>query len=133
MNETPATVEPNATASTPATVESDPTASTPTQPSTRSGHKVHLPTSVIYHNRSFDRDNNLLLFKVIGSEIKMYMHIQHIVLSKEFSEIDEDEFSENEYMLVGNGDDLLDNEYECTDTDVEEKNIVDISLLDEKE
>ncbi|GFY05001.1 transposable element Tcb2 transposase [Trichonephila clavipes] len=47
MNETPATVEPNATASTPATVESDPTASTPTQPSTRSGRKVHLPTSVV--------------------------------------------------------------------------------------
>ncbi|GFX22464.1 integrase catalytic domain-containing protein [Trichonephila clavipes] len=44
-NETPATVEPNATASTPATVEFDPTASTPTQPSTRSGRKVHLPTS----------------------------------------------------------------------------------------
>ncbi|GFW76646.1 hypothetical protein TNCV_4943631 [Trichonephila clavipes] len=44
-NETPATVEPNATASTPATAESDPTASTPTQPSTRSGRKVHLPTS----------------------------------------------------------------------------------------
>ncbi|GFS90650.1 retrovirus-related Pol polyprotein from transposon 412 [Trichonephila clavipes] len=43
-NETPDTVEPNATASTPATVESDPTASTPTQPSTRSGRKVHLPT-----------------------------------------------------------------------------------------
>ncbi|GFX01869.1 integrase catalytic domain-containing protein [Trichonephila clavipes] len=43
-NETPSTVEPNATASTPATVESDPTASTPTQPSTRSGRKVHLPT-----------------------------------------------------------------------------------------
>ncbi|GFY27814.1 integrase catalytic domain-containing protein [Trichonephila clavipes] len=43
-NETPATVEPNATASTPATVESDPTASTPTQPSTRSGRKVHLST-----------------------------------------------------------------------------------------
>ncbi|GFT95159.1 integrase catalytic domain-containing protein [Trichonephila clavipes] len=43
-NETPATVEPNATASTPATVESDPTASTPTQPSTSSGRKVHLPT-----------------------------------------------------------------------------------------
>ncbi|GFW43654.1 hypothetical protein TNCV_4770031 [Trichonephila clavipes] len=43
-NETPATVEPNATASTPATVVSDPTASTPTQPSTRSGRKVHLPT-----------------------------------------------------------------------------------------
>ncbi|GFS80107.1 hypothetical protein TNCV_2988781 [Trichonephila clavipes] len=43
-NETPATLEPNATASTPATVESDPTASTPTQPSTRSGRKVHLPT-----------------------------------------------------------------------------------------
>ncbi|GFT89449.1 transposon Tf2-11 polyprotein [Trichonephila clavipes] len=43
-NETPATVEPNATASTPVTVESDPTASTPTQPSTRSGRKVHLPT-----------------------------------------------------------------------------------------
>ncbi|GFW61229.1 hypothetical protein TNCV_434531 [Trichonephila clavipes] len=43
-NETPATVEPNTTASTPATVESDPTASTPTQPSTRSGRKVHLPT-----------------------------------------------------------------------------------------
>ncbi|GFW88345.1 integrase catalytic domain-containing protein [Trichonephila clavipes] len=41
---TPATVEPNATALTPATVESDPTASTPTQPSTRSGRKVHLPT-----------------------------------------------------------------------------------------
>ncbi|GFW61502.1 hypothetical protein TNCV_347501 [Trichonephila clavipes] len=38
----PATVEPNAT---PATVEHDPTASTPTQPSTRSGRKVHLPTS----------------------------------------------------------------------------------------
>ncbi|GFU72392.1 retrovirus-related Pol polyprotein from transposon 412 [Trichonephila clavipes] len=45
MNETPATVKPNATASTPDTVESDPTASTPTQPSTRSGRKVHLPTS----------------------------------------------------------------------------------------
>ncbi|GFS66049.1 retrovirus-related Pol polyprotein from transposon 17.6 [Trichonephila clavipes] len=45
-NETPATVEPNATASTPATVESDPTASTPTQRSTRSGRKVHLPTRV---------------------------------------------------------------------------------------
>ncbi|GFW70343.1 transposon Tf2-11 polyprotein [Trichonephila clavipes] len=43
-NETPATVEPNATASTPATVESDPTDLTPTQPSTRSGRKVHLPT-----------------------------------------------------------------------------------------
>ncbi|GFS87371.1 integrase catalytic domain-containing protein [Trichonephila clavipes] len=46
-NETPATVEPNASASTPATVESDPTASTPTQPSTRSGRKVHLPTRTI--------------------------------------------------------------------------------------
>ncbi|GFU72891.1 transposon Tf2-8 polyprotein [Trichonephila clavipes] len=43
-NETPATVEPNATSPTPATVEHDPTASTPTQPSTRSGRKVHLPT-----------------------------------------------------------------------------------------
>ncbi|GFU63339.1 integrase catalytic domain-containing protein [Trichonephila clavipes] len=43
-NETPATVEPNATAPTPATVEHDPTASTPTQPSTRSGRKVHLPS-----------------------------------------------------------------------------------------
>ncbi|GFT27122.1 hypothetical protein TNCV_4676361 [Trichonephila clavipes] len=43
-NETPATVEPNATAPTPATVEHDPTASTPTQPSTSSGRKVHLPT-----------------------------------------------------------------------------------------
>ncbi|GFV31629.1 transposon Tf2-8 polyprotein [Trichonephila clavipes] len=43
-NETPATVEPYATAPTPATVEHDPTASTPTQPSTRSGRKVHLPT-----------------------------------------------------------------------------------------
>ncbi|GFT26054.1 retrovirus-related Pol polyprotein from transposon 17.6 [Trichonephila clavipes] len=43
-NETPATVEPNATAPTPATVEHDPTASTPTQPSTRSGRKVHLST-----------------------------------------------------------------------------------------
>ncbi|GFX18785.1 hypothetical protein TNCV_3019421 [Trichonephila clavipes] len=43
-NETPATVEPNATAPTPSTVEHDPTASTPTQPSTRSGRKVHLPT-----------------------------------------------------------------------------------------
>ncbi|GFX21905.1 hypothetical protein TNCV_2311831 [Trichonephila clavipes] len=31
---------------TPATVESDPTISTPTQPSTRSGRKVHLPTKV---------------------------------------------------------------------------------------
>ncbi|GFS55914.1 integrase catalytic domain-containing protein [Trichonephila clavipes] len=40
-NETPATVEPNAT---PTIVEHDPTASTPTQPSTRSGRKVHLPT-----------------------------------------------------------------------------------------
>ncbi|GFX87981.1 integrase catalytic domain-containing protein [Trichonephila clavipes] len=43
-NETPATVEPNVTAPTPATVEHDPTASTPTQPSIRSGRKVHLPT-----------------------------------------------------------------------------------------
>ncbi|GFV22968.1 transposon Tf2-6 polyprotein [Trichonephila clavipes] len=43
-NETPATVKPNATAPTPSTVEHDPTASTPTQPSTRSGRKVHLPT-----------------------------------------------------------------------------------------
>ncbi|GFW74210.1 hypothetical protein TNCV_2524141 [Trichonephila clavipes] len=50
MNEIPATVEPNATASTPATVESDPTASTPTQPSTRSGRKVHLPTRTIYEH-----------------------------------------------------------------------------------
>ncbi|GFV35560.1 hypothetical protein TNCV_3205911 [Trichonephila clavipes] len=41
-NETPATVEPNATASTPATVESDPTASTPTEPSTRSGRKKFI-------------------------------------------------------------------------------------------
>ncbi|GFW41719.1 retrovirus-related Pol polyprotein from transposon 412 [Trichonephila clavipes] len=39
-----ATVEPNATATTPATVEHDPTASMPSQPSTRSGRKVHLPT-----------------------------------------------------------------------------------------
>ncbi|GFX13333.1 integrase catalytic domain-containing protein [Trichonephila clavipes] len=44
MNETLATMEPNATAPTPATVEQDPTASKPTQPSTRSGRKVHLPT-----------------------------------------------------------------------------------------
>ncbi|GFT31795.1 retrovirus-related Pol polyprotein from transposon 297 [Trichonephila clavipes] len=43
-NETPATVELNATAPTPATVEHDPTASTTTQPSTRSGRKVNLPT-----------------------------------------------------------------------------------------
>ncbi|GFW38504.1 hypothetical protein TNCV_4610111 [Trichonephila clavipes] len=43
-NETPATVEPNPTL---ATVEHDPTASTPTQPSTRFGRKVHLPTSFI--------------------------------------------------------------------------------------
>ncbi|GFU82119.1 integrase catalytic domain-containing protein [Trichonephila clavipes] len=43
-NETPATVEHNATAPTPATVKHDSTASTPTQPSTRSGRKVHLPT-----------------------------------------------------------------------------------------
>ncbi|GFT95037.1 hypothetical protein TNCV_1473031 [Trichonephila clavipes] len=43
-NETPATVESNATAPTPATVKHDPTASTPTQPSTRSGRKAHLPT-----------------------------------------------------------------------------------------
>ncbi|GFU84160.1 transposon Tf2-9 polyprotein [Trichonephila clavipes] len=43
-NETPATVEPNVTAPTPATVEHDSTTSTPTQPSTRSGRKVHLPT-----------------------------------------------------------------------------------------
>ncbi|GFT03015.1 integrase catalytic domain-containing protein [Trichonephila clavipes] len=49
MNETPATVEPNVTAPTPATVEHDPTASTPTQPSTRSGHKVHLPTRYRWH------------------------------------------------------------------------------------
>ncbi|GFX38569.1 integrase catalytic domain-containing protein [Trichonephila clavipes] len=54
-NETPATVEPNATASTPATVESDPTASTPTQPSTRSGRKVHLPTREL-RNRSRERE-----------------------------------------------------------------------------
>ncbi|GFW17142.1 hypothetical protein TNCV_2762661 [Trichonephila clavipes] len=43
MNETPATVEPNATAYT-CYCGIDPTASTPTQPSTRSGRKVHLPT-----------------------------------------------------------------------------------------
>ncbi|GFX95931.1 hypothetical protein TNCV_2085111 [Trichonephila clavipes] len=48
-NETPATVEPNATAPTPATVEHNPTASTPTQPSTRSGRKVHLPTRYRWH------------------------------------------------------------------------------------
>ncbi|GFU76751.1 hypothetical protein TNCV_2391461 [Trichonephila clavipes] len=53
-NETPATVEPNATASTPATVESDPTASTPTQPSTRSGRKVHLPTSRSFEHHTGD-------------------------------------------------------------------------------
>ncbi|GFV52589.1 hypothetical protein TNCV_4303721 [Trichonephila clavipes] len=54
-NETPATVEPNATASTPATVESDPTASTPTQPSTRSGRKVHLPTRMPDHATRQDK------------------------------------------------------------------------------
>ncbi|GFW59529.1 transposon Tf2-11 polyprotein [Trichonephila clavipes] len=43
-NETPATVEPNVTTPTPSTVEQDPTASMPTQPYTRSGRKVHLPT-----------------------------------------------------------------------------------------
>ncbi|GFX14913.1 hypothetical protein TNCV_1486541 [Trichonephila clavipes] len=50
---TPATVEPNATASTPATVESDPIASTPTQRSTRSGRKVHLPTRCSSHPTNF--------------------------------------------------------------------------------
>ncbi|GFS54055.1 hypothetical protein TNCV_3762501 [Trichonephila clavipes] len=55
-NETPATVEPNATASTPATVESDPTASTPTQPSTRSGRKVHLPTRINHYNSIFSAE-----------------------------------------------------------------------------
>ncbi|GFU50932.1 transposable element Tcb1 transposase [Trichonephila clavipes] len=49
---TPATVEPNAT---PATVEHDPTASTPTQPSTRSGRKVHLPTRQIVSIAVTDR------------------------------------------------------------------------------
>ncbi|GFW71939.1 hypothetical protein TNCV_3221151 [Trichonephila clavipes] len=58
---TPATVEPNATASTPATVESDPTASTPTRPSTRSGRKVHLPTSQL---ASLDKNNALREIKL---------------------------------------------------------------------
>ncbi|GFU91653.1 5'-nucleotidase domain-containing protein 3 [Trichonephila clavipes] len=61
-NETPATVEPNATASTPATVESDPTASTPTQPSTRSGRKVHLPTS----ERIEQQHNDVISLTLIG-------------------------------------------------------------------
>ncbi|GFU23712.1 integrase catalytic domain-containing protein [Trichonephila clavipes] len=43
-NETPVTVETNAT---PTIVEHDPTASTPTQPSTRSGRKVHLSTRFV--------------------------------------------------------------------------------------
>ncbi|GFU48263.1 transposon Tf2-11 polyprotein [Trichonephila clavipes] len=46
-NETPATVEPNATAPTPATVESDPTASTPTQRSTRSGPKFIFQLGIV--------------------------------------------------------------------------------------
>ncbi|GFV97450.1 hypothetical protein TNCV_2039581 [Trichonephila clavipes] len=67
-NETPATVEPNATAPTPATVvEHDPTASTPTQPSTRSGRKVHLPT----------RFPNLTIFMLfLGLSIRTIIKIQ---------------------------------------------------------
>ncbi|GFW95181.1 hypothetical protein TNCV_313851 [Trichonephila clavipes] len=64
-NETPATVEPNATASTPATVESDPTATTPTQPSTRSRRKVHLLTSeeclTTQRGKLFTRDLETIL------------------------------------------------------------------------
>ncbi|GFX98990.1 uncharacterized protein TNCV_4301651 [Trichonephila clavipes] len=57
MNETPATVEPNPT---PATVEHDPTASTPTQPSTRSGRKVHLPFRGKHLRRIITAHNSLL-------------------------------------------------------------------------
>ncbi|GFV16768.1 HTH_Tnp_Tc3_2 domain-containing protein [Trichonephila clavipes] len=53
-NETPATLEHNATAPTPPTVEHDPTASTPTQPSTRSSRKVHLPTRKVLKDIKID-------------------------------------------------------------------------------
>ncbi|GFW85425.1 uncharacterized protein TNCV_144701 [Trichonephila clavipes] len=67
-NETPATVEPNATASTPATVESEPTASTPTQPSTRSGRKVHLPTR--YSDSFLQLNSSTMRTLIISKEIK---------------------------------------------------------------
>ncbi|GFV69566.1 integrase catalytic domain-containing protein [Trichonephila clavipes] len=82
-NETPATVEPNPT---PATVESDPTASTPTQPSTRSGRKVHLPTrckrfsaqktEVVPSSLPKDRISNSKIFQVVGVDLAGPLHLK---------------------------------------------------------
>ncbi|GFW01186.1 dynein heavy chain 17, axonemal [Trichonephila clavipes] len=76
-NETPATVEPNATASTPATVESDPTASTPTQPSTRSGRKVHLPTS--YAHQVYDLTKSV--YEIVIETKKKVLKIEKFIES----------------------------------------------------
>ncbi|GFT94532.1 transposon Tf2-11 polyprotein [Trichonephila clavipes] len=74
-NEIPATVEPNATASTPATVESDPTASTPTQRSTRSGRKVHLPTSISISNQVPRNSIVWIVSTVLAVLLKKFMYI----------------------------------------------------------
>ncbi|GFW50815.1 hypothetical protein TNCV_3590971 [Trichonephila clavipes] len=42
---------------------------------------------------------------------------------EDFSEIGEEEFFERKNMLVGNDDDLLDNEFECSNTADEARNI----------
>ncbi|GFW96253.1 retrovirus-related Pol polyprotein from transposon 412 [Trichonephila clavipes] len=83
MNETPATVEPNATASTPATVEHDPTAPTPTQPSTRSGRKVHLPTRVLLTSPSKERGEQL----VTGLAILSLIQVTKTALELAFSSL----------------------------------------------
>lgn len=55
---------------------------------------------------------------------KFFEEINNI--SKEFSESDEDELSESKDILFENDSEQLDTEHEPTDTDDEEKNIVNV-------
>ncbi|GFX44836.1 integrase catalytic domain-containing protein [Trichonephila clavipes] len=81
---------------TPATVESDPTASTPTQPSTRSGRKVHLPTR--------KKQDMLQLAEELGINATLNMTVPSLKIAITNSEGYEEEFVKNLYeTIIANG------------------------------
>ncbi|GFU23017.1 integrase catalytic domain-containing protein [Trichonephila clavipes] len=112
-NETPATVEPYATAPTPATVEHDPTASTPTQPSTRTGRKVHLPTRgdrklgrgrILTDIPEKEEIKNIMLLKLPKKRKRKFVKKPEFEIkatsSKELSDIDDSHSTNDENSTV---------------------------------
>ncbi|GFT84283.1 SCAN domain-containing protein 3 [Trichonephila clavipes] len=75
---------------TPATVGSDPTASTPTQPSTRSGRKIHLPTSNNTAQRRIDE---------MSEDIESFL-CDYLQTTRFSLQLDESTLPENDSLLL---------------------------------